>query len=140
MPVAHLTRVVTFSAAHRYHRPDWTDEQNRDAFGLCANPHGHGHNYRCGVTITGPVPAETAMVIDLAAFDALLNEVVVRPFDHTHINHAIPEFAFGKTVPTAEALCVYFWNRIAERLPSHVTLARIRIEEDDTLYAEYQGE
>ena len=40
-----LLRRETFSAAHRLHSPHLTDDQNRQLFGQCNNPHGHGHNY-----------------------------------------------------------------------------------------------
>jgi 6-pyruvoyltetrahydropterin/6-carboxytetrahydropterin synthase len=38
-----LTQQFEFSAAHRLHNPDLSDEKNRDLFGKCNNPHGHGH-------------------------------------------------------------------------------------------------
>src|SRR4030042_1705578 len=76
MTRARLTRVVRFSAAHRYFRPDWSPEENTRVFGLCAREHGHGHNYRCAVTVAGPVADFTGMVTDLGALDQLLNRVV----------------------------------------------------------------
>ncbi len=45
MSLAYLTRRATFAAAHRYWRPAWFEERNRQAFGACANPHGHGQSY-----------------------------------------------------------------------------------------------
>ena len=38
--VACLTRVAGFHATHRLYRPDWTDAQNREAFGPGATPPG----------------------------------------------------------------------------------------------------
>jgi len=140
MSVARLTRVVRFSAAHRYYRPDWTPEENARAFGLCAREHGHGHNYRCAVTVTGAVSAATGMVMDLTALDRLLAETVREPLDHRHLNHDVPEFAFGRTVPTAEAIAVWVWRRLEPRLPPDVRLHAVRIEEDDDLFAEFFGE
>jgi len=140
MPHVRLTRVVRFSAAHRYHRPDWSAEENARVFGLCAREHGHGHNYRCAVTVQGPLAAETGMVMDLAALDQLLESEVREPLDHRHLNLDVPEFAYGRTIPTAEALAVWVWQRLAALLPAGVTLANVRIEEDDDLFAEYAGE
>lgn len=140
MPRARLTRAVRFSAAHRYHRPDWTAEENQRAFGLCAREHGHGHNYRCDVTVSGTIAPETGMVMDLAALDRLLDAEVRDPLDHRHLNHDVAEFAYGATIPTAEALAVWVWNRLAARLPADVTLHAVRIEEDDDLAAEYFGD
>jgi 6-pyruvoyltetrahydropterin/6-carboxytetrahydropterin synthase len=139
MPLARLTRVVRFSAAHRYFRPDWSPEENARAFGLCAREHGHGHNYRCAVTVAGPV-AETGMVVDLTALDQLLARAVREPLDHRHLNLDIPEFAYGRTIPTAEALAVWVWQRVEPQLPAGVRLHTVRIEEDDDLSAEYFGD
>jgi 6-pyruvoyltetrahydropterin/6-carboxytetrahydropterin synthase len=140
MATARLTRVVRFSAAHRYYRPDWSAEENAAAFGLCAREHGHGHNYRCAVTVRGAVAADSAMVMELGRLDRLLADVVRTPLDHRHLNHDVPEFAFGRTVPTAEALAIWVWERLASRLPVGVALSCVRIEEDDDLSAEYFGE
>jgi 6-pyruvoyltetrahydropterin/6-carboxytetrahydropterin synthase len=137
---ARLTRTVGFSAAHRYHRPEWTDEENHRAFGACANAPGHGHNYRCSVTVSGEVSVERGMVFDLVDFDALLHREIVSTLDHQHINLVVPEFAYGKQIPTAEALAVYLWQRLDPHLPQSVTLASVRIEEDETLHAQYDGE
>jgi 6-pyruvoyltetrahydropterin/6-carboxytetrahydropterin synthase len=140
MPSARLTRVVDFSAAHRYFRPEWTAERNARVFGLCARDHGHGHNYRCAVTVAGPVSEETGMLVDLEAFDRVLEEEVRRPLDHRHLNHDVPEFAYGRQIPTAEALALWVWRRVLPRLPAGVRLHAVRIEEDPHLYAEYVGD
>jgi len=140
MARARLTRVIRFSAAHRYFRPNWSPEENARAFGLCAREHGHGHTYRCAVTVTGPVTDETGMVVDLGALDQLLVRTVRDPLDHRHLNLDVPEFAYGRQVPTAEALAVWVWQQLEPRLPPGVRLHAVRIEEDDDLYAEYFGE
>ncbi len=140
MPTARLTRIVPFSAAHRYYRPEWSDERNDEVFGPCAREHGHGHNYRCFVTVSGPVSDETGMLVDLTTLDGALDEEIRQPFDQRHLNHDVAEFAFGKRIPTAEALAIYVWNRLTPRLPTTVRLETVRIEEDHHLYAEYRGE
>ena len=140
MAVARLTRIVRFSAAHRYYRPEWSEERNRAAFGACANEHGHGHSYHCAVTVSGTLSSDRSMVIDLGDFDELLHQVIVQPMDHQHINYAIPEFAFGKTIPTAEALSVWIWEHLGPKIPEGVRLHTVRVQEDETLFAEYRGD
>lgn len=140
MARARLTRVVAFNAAHRYFRPEWSAERNAEVFGACAREHGHGHSYRCHVTVTGPVADDTGMVIALETLDRILREEVRDRLDHRHLNHDVPEFAFGRTIPTAEAIAVYVWGSIARRLPPDVQLHSVRIEEDPDLYAEYFGD
>ena len=139
MATARLTRVVTFSASHRYYRPEWSDEQNHRVFGACAREHGHGHTYSCRVTLQGTVDEQTGMIVDLRLLDQVLREEVLDRFDHRHINHDVPEFAFGRQVPTGEALAAFIWERVARRLPDGVRLARVRVQEDPTLYADCDG-
>ena len=137
--VARLTRSVTFRATHRYFRPDWSAERNAEVFGDCAVAPGHEHEYQCRVTVTGPVSPETGMIMDLRDFDRLIEAEVLRRFDGRHINQHVPEFAFGKTIPTGEALAIFVWGRLAAQLPAGVRLDAVRIQEEPNLYAEYRG-
>jgi len=140
MPTAYLTRTVQFSAAHRYFRPEWSEAKNAEVFGKCAAPNGHGHTYQCAVTVRGRVDGPTGMAVNLATLDRILAEEVVSRLDHRHLNLDLPEFAFGRTVPTGEELCLDIWRRVAARLPEGCTLATVRVQEEPALFAEYRGE
>ncbi len=140
MSNAFLTRSVRFSASHRYFRPEWSEERNREVFRLCANAPGHGHNYECAVTVSGPLDRDTSMVLDLNVFDRILHEEIADSLDHRHINDTEGEFAYGKTIPTAEALSVFLFQKVAARLPEGVRLYKVRVQENPNLYAEYFGE
>jgi 6-pyruvoyltetrahydropterin/6-carboxytetrahydropterin synthase len=135
-----LTRVAVFSAAHRYFRPDWSPERNTEVFGTYSSEHGHGHRYECHITVSGPMATDTGMIINLRDLDAIVHEEVTARLDHRHLNHDVPEFAFGKAIPTCEALAVHLWERVAARLPSDVRLECVRVQEDPLLFAEYFGE
>ncbi len=63
--VIMVTRRETFSAAHRLFNPAFSEEKNRHVFGLCSNPHGHGHNYVIEVTLRGEPDAATGYLFDL---------------------------------------------------------------------------
>lgn len=134
-----MTRRVTFAAAHRYWRDDWSEERNRAVFGACANPVGHGHNYGLEATVAGAIDPETGFCMDLGALDRVLDEAVVSVLDHQHINHAVPQFGPGGQVPTTENLLAWAWPRVAGRLPDGVRLHRLRLREDENLYADYFG-
>ena len=140
MPTAYLTRTVQFAAAHRYFRPEWSDARNIETFGACGSLHGHGHTYTCQVTVKGRTDPMTAMVVDLRALDRVLHEEVVARYDHRHLNLDAEEFAYGKTVPTCEALCIEIWRRVGVRLPTGCDLVTVRVQEDAALWAEYRGE
>lgn len=135
---ASLTRTVGFHANHRLYRQDWSEARNREVFGPLSDPPGHGHDYQCAVTVTGPLD-ESGMVIDLALLDRILGEEVVRPFAGKHLNLDVPAFAHGRTLPTCEAIAAYVFERVAARLPPGVVLERVRIKEDPTLYGDCTG-
>jgi 6-pyruvoyltetrahydropterin/6-carboxytetrahydropterin synthase len=139
MSIAYLTRRSGFAAAHRYNRPDWSAEKNRRVFGACNNPVGHGHNYVLDVTVRAAIDGETGFSADLAALDAIIDRDVVAHLDHQHINHAVPEFADGRLIPTCENLAAWIWPRLSAALPAGTTLHRLRLSEDERLSVEYFG-
>jgi 6-pyruvoyltetrahydropterin/6-carboxytetrahydropterin synthase len=129
MPTGYLTRIVEFTATHRF--PDTPL--------FAGATHDHSHHYQCAVTIKGSFDPARGGVWSLPDFKALLQREIVAPLDGRHINRDIPAFADGKLVPTGEALAVYLWARVAAGLPAGVTLDRIRVQEGPHLYAEYDG-
>lgn len=140
MPSASLTRRISFSAAHRYSRPEWSDEKNTSTFGACAWPNFHGHTYVCDVTIGGPIDATTGFVVDLGLLDDILNRQVKQQFDHRNINLDVPEFADGKLVPTGENLARFIFERVQREIPKPARVLRVTVGEDDSLSATYSGE
>lgn len=79
------------------------------------------------------------MIIDLGLLDRTLHEDVLTSFAGKHLNLDLPAFAYGKTLPTCEAIAAYVFPRIAGRFPAGPVLERIRIMEDPTLYADCTG-
>jgi 6-pyruvoyl-tetrahydropterin synthase len=79
------------------------------------------------------------MILDLTVLDRILTEEVVIPLDGKHLNLDVPAFAYGRALPTCEAIAAYLFSRIAARLPGGVVLDRVRVLEDPTLYADCTG-
>ena len=140
MPRAYLTRRTRFAAAHRYRRPDWSDEQNEKAFGLCARESYHGHSYWCDVTIAGQMDPVTGFIVDLGELDRILAEEVRDRLDHRNINTDVPEFADGKLIPSGENLARFIYDKLTTRLPRGITLVEVTVAEDETLSSSYKGE
>lgn len=134
----YLTRRVTFAAAHRYRRPDWSDEQNARVFGLCARESFHGHSYVCDVTVTGTLDSATGMIVDLGLLDRVLAAEVRERFDHRNINQDIPEFADGKLIPTGEELARFVCDRVQRALGDAARVTEVVIAEDQTLRATFR--
>lgn len=124
-----LTRRYRFSASHRLHSPAFSEEQNRAAFGKCANPYGHGHNYGLEVSVKGPLDLRLGRVVDVSALDGVVHAAVVQPMDHRDLNTEVAEFADG-FVPTTENLSLVIRDRLNAVWPSNFPkLDRIRIFE-----------
>ena len=136
MPELMLTRKLRFCAAHRYHRPEWSEERNRQVFGPCANPHGHGHEYLLEVTVSGPVDPETGFSVDMGALDAVLREEVMEKLDHQHLNHVVHRFAPGGQIPTTENILLLLLEKIAPRIPAGARLVRLRLHENPDFYVD----
>jgi len=133
-----LTRRVTFAAAHRYRRPDWSDEKNSRVFGLCARASYHGHTYVCDITVTGDIDTSTGMIVDLGELDRVLTAEVRDRFDHRNINLDVPEFADGKLVPTGEELSRFIYEHVQQALGSTVRVVEVVLAEDATLRSSYR--
>jgi 6-pyruvoyltetrahydropterin/6-carboxytetrahydropterin synthase len=136
---ASLTRRVTFSAAHRYRRPEWDDAKNEEVFGLCARKQYHGHTYTCDVTVSGPVDELTGMVVDLRVLDRVLRAEVVERFDHRNLNADIAEFGEGKQIPTGENLARLIAENVQRSLGSLATVSVVTVAEDPTLSATWRA-
>lgn len=132
--IVYASRRFTFSAAHRYWRPEWSPEANRAAFGALVQV--HGHNYTLEVTIRGDVDERTGMVMNLAELKRVVGEAVIRRFDHADLNDD-PLFS-GGTLPTTENLAREVWGLLAGKLGAD-RLWRVRLWEDPTFYVEYYG-
>jgi 6-pyruvoyltetrahydropterin/6-carboxytetrahydropterin synthase len=136
-PIVRVTRRLHFSAAHRLSRSDWTDERNRETFGLCSNPNWHGHNYEIDVTVEGPIDAETGYVLDLKALRDMVEARVIGDLDHRNLNLDV-SWLEGVN-PTTENLVVAIWDRLAGGMPATIRLVRLVLYETPRNYVEYTG-
>jgi 6-pyruvoyltetrahydropterin/6-carboxytetrahydropterin synthase len=140
MAKAHLHRRYRFSASHRLHSEQMSDEENRAMYGKCNNPHGHGHNYVLEVTVGGQVD-ENGMVCNLVDLDACVQRNVVTRFDLENLNTCEE---FRALVPTTENLCEVIFNLlnrdILKRKFTQAHLERVRLEETMMNSFEYAGD
>lgn len=130
-------RKAHFNAAHRLHVPEWTDEKNKEFFGLCNNPNYHGHNYDLVVKVTGEVDPVSGYLIDLKILKEIIDEEIVERFDHRNLNLDTEEFKHLN--PTAENIAWVIWNKIRQRLEKNLELT-VTLYETERNYVEYSGE
>ncbi|MFZ0229170.1 MAG: 6-carboxytetrahydropterin synthase [Mycobacterium sp.] len=133
---AHLTRRYMFSASHRLHSDEMSPEANREIYGKCNNPFGHGHNYITEITVSGQVDGHTGMVCNLTDLDGFVHKQVLKRYDHQNLN-LLQEFS--ESVPTTENLCISIYQ-IVKRGFHKAHLEKVRIEETMLNSFEYSGE
>jgi 6-pyruvoyltetrahydropterin/6-carboxytetrahydropterin synthase len=138
----HLTRRYGFAASHRLHSAALTDEENRETYGKCDNPHGHGHNYEVELTVRGTVNPVTGRVVDLGVLDDLAERQILAPFRYRNLNEEIA--VFSATVPTTENLGLEVNRRLREAWPETfgsggLHLEKVRIRETDRNICEVKG-
>ncbi|HEX9121171.1 MAG TPA: 6-carboxytetrahydropterin synthase [Terriglobales bacterium] len=135
--MVYLTRKCEFSAAHYYHNPEFSPEENQRIFGKCNNPNGHGHNYTLEVTVKGEVNPRSGFVLDLKELKSTLEREVLSALDHRFLNKEVPEFR--DRIPTTENLAIAIWERLHNKL-NVAKLHRVRVFETPDLFVDFYGE
>ncbi len=90
----------------------------------------HGHSFRIGVHVEGPLDPLQGWVCDFATLKSAFTPVH-EALDHRYLNE-IP----GLENPTSEHLALWVWQRLKPALPQ---LSRITIRETCTSGCEYRG-
>ncbi len=131
-----LTQQFEFSAAHRLHCRDLSDDENQKTFGKCNNPEGHGHNYVVEVTVARKVDG-AASVMPLAELEQTVKQSVINRLDHKHLNRDVPYFA--DIIPSVENIAVAIWKWLEPEL-GQAPLTSVRVYETPKTWAEYRGD
>jgi 6-pyruvoyltetrahydropterin/6-carboxytetrahydropterin synthase len=130
-PMIRLSQKFEFSASHRLHNPTLSDSANRECFGKCNNPAGHGHNYEVQVTLRGK-PAADGTLVCLPDLERLVASTVIDRFDHKHLNLEVPEFAHLN--PTVENIARIIFSLLK---PVVTNLASITVWETPKTWCEF---
>lgn len=139
-----ITKQFSFETGHALYGYD----------GKCKNV--HGHSYKLSVTVIGqPIKDATnvkfGMVIDFGDLKKIVKEEIVDVFDHaTVFNKNTPHVELAKELeqrghnvllvnyqPTSEMMVIDFAKKITKRLPKHIKLHSLKLQETDTSFAEW---
>ncbi len=139
-----ITKQFSFETGHALYGYD----------GKCKNV--HGHSYKLSVTVFGkPITDNTnvkfGMVIDFGDLKKIVQEEIVDIFDHaTVFNKNTPHVELAKELenrehnvllvdyqPTSEMMVIDFAKKIRKRLPEHIALHSLKLQETETSFAEW---
>ena len=132
----YVTRQVHFNSAHRLYNPTKSLAWNQRQYGLCTNPHWHGHNYVLEVTVKGRPDPETGYILDLAELKRIVQRAVVDKCDHRNLNDEVP-FLRG-IIPSTENLAISFWREIAPHIRGGA-LHNVRLYETPRNFVDFRG-
>ncbi|MEM1026802.1 MAG: 6-carboxytetrahydropterin synthase [Planctomycetota bacterium] len=131
-----LRQRYEFSAAHRLHVPEYSDERNREIFGNCNNPAGHGHNYTFEVAVHCPVDAD-GNTLAVGELDAAVDKHAVDRLDHQHLNEDVPDFA--ERNPSVENISEVIWGYLVDAMPGPAVLREVTVWETGKTACSYRG-
>ncbi|MFT5301437.1 MAG: 6-pyruvoyltetrahydropterin/6-carboxytetrahydropterin synthase [Mariniblastus sp.] len=136
-----LTEQFEFSAAHRLHSHELSDEENRQVFGKCNNAWGHGHNYVIEVTVgreveSSSVDPRKSQVIGMQEFESTVKRLVIDRLDHKHLNHDLD--AFADRNPTVENIVVTIFEWLDGSF-AEAKLDKVRLYETPKTWAEFSS-
>jgi 6-pyruvoyltetrahydropterin/6-carboxytetrahydropterin synthase len=135
-PMVRLSQKFEFSASHRLHSAQLSDEENRKCFGKCNNPNGHGHNYEVQVTLAGQ-PDKNGALIDVPAFEGIVAQTVIDKFDHKNLNVEVSEFR--ELMPSVENIAMVIYRMLKPKFPDQqrARLAAVTVWETPKTWCEY---
>lgn len=126
-----------FSACHRLHIPLLSEEENRQLFGKCNNPNGHGHNYKVEVTVRGGVDPINGMVMNLVTLKNCINRCIIDVLDHKNIDKDVSYFS--NVVSTAENIAVFIWKQLEQEISKEL-LYEVKVHETEKNVVYFRGE
>lgn len=112
-----LTRRYRFSASHRLYNPTLSEQENREIYGRCSNPYGHGHDYILEVSVEGRPDAISGRMIASEDLDGLVHGEILRVYKGKNMNLDIDTFLNGR-VPTTENVAKDIRERLERRWPA----------------------
>jgi 6-pyruvoyltetrahydropterin/6-carboxytetrahydropterin synthase len=135
-----VTKIFRFETAHAIHGYE----------GLCKNIHGHSYILHVTVGITKQeqeyLPG-TGFIIDFKDLKKIINEAVVKPFDHALILSQeflklhpemmkMENLHIWEMEPSVENILIYIKNKIQDKFPDNVQLCKLKLYETSDSYAE----
>jgi 6-pyruvoyltetrahydropterin/6-carboxytetrahydropterin synthase len=129
----YFSEKFEFAATHKLWNSSFSEPQNVQIFGKCANPTGHGHNYLVEVTVKTPAEGPS---LEVGAFEHVVDAQLMQLVDHKNLNLDVA--AFHDRIPTVENIAVFAWEHLAGKFDP-AQLHCVTVWESDRTYCSYYG-
>lgn len=100
-----------FAASHTLWNKAFSKEKNFTAFGKCANPAGHGHNYVVEVVVKKP---RAEGDFEITSFEETVERHFIRLVDHKNLNADVEYFSNAN--PTVENIAAMACEKLQDKL------------------------
>ncbi len=129
----YFSEKFEFAATHKLWNSRFSEPQNLQVFGKCANPSGHGHNYVVEVMIATDAEGPN---LEVGEFERIVDSQLMQVVDHKNLNLDVP--AFQEKVPTVENIAVFAWEHLVGQF-GPARLHCVTVWESDRTYCSYYG-
>lgn len=141
-----ITKEFQWDCAHRLYNPDLTREENKEAYGLCYNI--HGHTYKLFVTVSHTNKLlPNGMIMNFKDLKKIVNTIIIQDIDHSLVltkgDPIIKDLSSSSLkiniVPyesTCENQIEEYWNKLSIALEiCSITLEELKLYETPTSFA-----
>lgn len=129
----YISEKFEFAATHKLWNDEFSEAQNFETFGKCANPSGHGHNYILEVTVKTAVGDES---FDIGGFEKIIDDNLIQIIDHKNLNVDVDRFS--RVNPTMENITTFAWNSLIGKF-NNAALHCVTVWETDKTFCSYYG-
>ncbi|MCD4830695.1 MAG: 6-carboxytetrahydropterin synthase [Anaerohalosphaeraceae bacterium] len=123
-----------FAASHKLWNDRFSDEENFEAFGKCANPAGHGHNYIVEVVVK---KATDETNLETGRFEQIVNDGFIKMVDHKNLNVDVEHFL--KVNPTVENIAEFVFKNLDGKFGS-AKLDNVTVWESSRTFCSYRSD
>ena len=127
----YFSEKFSFAATHKLWNNDFTEQENFEAFGKCANKTGHGHNYVAEITIKSINGG-----VNVGQMERIVDAEFIQAVDHKNLNVDLTEFA--DIIPTVENITKFAWEKLSGKFGND-KLHCITVWETEKTYCSYFG-
>jgi len=88
------------------------------------------------VKLTGEVNPDTGYVFDMKKLKDIVDEFIVKRYDHKNLNIDVPDFT--STTPSAENIAIAIWNILRQKISGEYSI-QVVLNETERNFVEYSG-
>ena len=129
-----LTFSLRFYARHKLTSPFLDERRNREVFGKCANPSGHGHAYVVSITLKGQPSPESGLLLPREQMFRIARRTLSPFMSYRYINRKLGE----GFITTGENIVKLLWDKLQDKF-TPCTIHRVCLQETPKNLFAYYG-